>query len=119
MAVEIEPFYRSLGERIQFFRSRRHLTQGELGTRLEPPTTRASIANIEAGKQRVLTHTLIQIAKVLEVEIRELVGAGAQQPDEASAGRVIGELQQKLRISKSAAQKIAAHLNSPSERKLA
>ncbi len=119
MAGEIEPFYVSLGERIQFLRTRRNLTQGQLGTRLDPPTTRASIANIEAGKQRVLAHTLLQIAKALEIEVQELIGASVQRPSEASPARLIGELQQKLRIPKSAAQKIAAQLTPSSERNLA
>jgi len=119
MAVEIEPFYVSLGKRVQFFRNRKKLTQGQLGTRLDPPTTRASIANIEAGKQRVLAHTLVQIAKALEVELPELVASGAQQPSKSSPAKLIGELQEKLQIPKSAAQKIAAQLNPSGECKLA
>lgn len=119
MAVEIEPFYVSLGKRVQFFRNRRNLTQEQLGTRLDPPTTRASIANIEAGKQRVLAHTLVQIAKALEIEIQELVASASHHAGETSPRNLIGELQDKLQIPKSAAQKIAAQLNPTGERKLA
>lgn len=119
MAARIEPFYVYLGQRIQFLRNRKNLTQGDLGGRLDPPTTRASIANIEAGKQRVLAHTLLQIAKALEIEVPELLGGAAPPPGAGRPAKWIGELQQKLRIPKGAAQKIAAQLTSSGERQRA
>jgi transcriptional regulator with XRE-family HTH domain len=88
----IEPFYRQLGLRLQELRGRRGLTQEQLGSLLEPKTTRASIANIENGKQRVLTHTLVQLARALKVSVAELVGDGEQPHVEA--GAFARELQQ-------------------------
>ncbi len=46
------------GIKLHGFREQRKMTQAQLGLVLNPPATRASIANIENGKQRVLVHTL-------------------------------------------------------------
>ena len=72
-AKSIEPFYAELGRSIQTHRAKLGWSQESLGAALKPQVTRASIANIEAGKQRVLTHTLVQIADLLGVEICEIV----------------------------------------------
>ena len=66
-------FYRELGQRIRTFRTEQGLTQAALGLRLCPPVTRAAIANVENGKQRVLAHTLVQLAQILRVEIHRLL----------------------------------------------
>src|SRR6266850_4220472 len=63
-------FYRELGRRIRALRTEHGLTQAGLGLRLEPPVTRAAIANVENGKQRVLAHTLVQLAQIFRVEIK-------------------------------------------------
>jgi transcriptional regulator with XRE-family HTH domain len=44
-----------------------------LGAALQPKVTRASIANIEAGKQRVLTHTLVQLADALGIDVVQII----------------------------------------------
>lgn len=71
--VEVDGFYADLGRRVRSHRLKKHFTQQQLGSSLDPRTTRASIANIEAGKQRVLAHTLAQLAYVLEVSVSELL----------------------------------------------
>jgi transcriptional regulator with XRE-family HTH domain len=71
--VEIEPFYKELGRNIQTRRLRAGLSQEKLGAALRPRVTRASIANIEGGKQRILTHTLVQLAAALEVDVSLLI----------------------------------------------
>jgi transcriptional regulator with XRE-family HTH domain len=71
--IEAEAFYVRLGRRVQDLRKQRRLTQEQLGARLVPQVTRASIANIESGKQRVLAHSLAQIAETLEVSITDLL----------------------------------------------
>jgi ribosome-binding protein aMBF1 (putative translation factor) len=72
-AKSIEPFYAELGRSIQTQRAKLGWSQESLGATLRPKVTRASIANIEAGKQRVLTHTLVQIADALGVDLCEIV----------------------------------------------
>jgi transcriptional regulator with XRE-family HTH domain len=86
----IEPFYRGMGKRIQEARERAGLTQEQLGRRLTPPMTRASIANIESAKQRVLCHTLVALCDVLSVPTSEILIASE------SAGTIEAELKRKL-----------------------
>jgi transcriptional regulator with XRE-family HTH domain len=71
--IKIEPLYRDLGPRIQARRIELGLSQERLGSALRPQVTRASIANIEAGKQRILTHTLVQLAEALDLEVSALL----------------------------------------------
>jgi transcriptional regulator with XRE-family HTH domain len=73
MAAPIEPFYATLGSNLRDLRVTRFITQEELGSRLTPTLTRASIANIESGKQRIYAHTLIDIARALDIPLSELV----------------------------------------------
>jgi transcriptional regulator with XRE-family HTH domain len=73
MAVGIEPFYLELGQRIREFRTKLRMTQEQLGQSLIPSTTRVSIANVESGKQRILSHTLVQFAEALNVEPGDLL----------------------------------------------
>src|ERR1051326_8957363 len=75
-----EPFYEVLGRRIRESRNRQGLTQERLGKLLQPPATRASIANIEKGSQRVLAHTLVQLAAALKIEIGELARPSERKP---------------------------------------
>lgn len=108
--AEIESFYVNMGQRIQRARSERKLTQEQLGERLIPPVTRASIANIEAGKQRVLAHTLWQLAAALKKSVLELVPEQAGAPD----GRLERELAQS-RIPRSTIKKVTAAIGRRTE----
>jgi transcriptional regulator with XRE-family HTH domain len=69
----VEPFYLELGHLIGEIRTKKKLSKAALGRRLQTKLSRASVANIESGKQRVLVHTLVEIANALEVELSELV----------------------------------------------
>jgi transcriptional regulator with XRE-family HTH domain len=68
-----EVMYRELGRRIRARREALGLSQAELGARLRPDQTRASIANIEAGKQRVMLHTIPALARALRWTPRKLM----------------------------------------------
>jgi transcriptional regulator with XRE-family HTH domain len=98
MANQIEPFYTALGPTIQKARERKKMTQTQLGLCLNPPTTRASIANIENGKQRVLAHTFVQLARAMEIDIHELLPANETLVSAPSAGVVARELKRKLNL---------------------
>jgi transcriptional regulator with XRE-family HTH domain len=97
MATKIEPFYETLGSQIQQAREQRKMTQEQLGRALTPPSTRASIANIENGKQRVLVHTLAQLAESLGVQIEVLIPSSkpARAPSQKDVER---ELKKKLNL---------------------
>ncbi|WP_216213063.1 helix-turn-helix domain-containing protein [Amycolatopsis aidingensis] len=61
----VNQLYEAIGDRIRAARTQHRLTQAHLGKRLG--LTRSSIANIEAGRQRVMIHWLVQIAEELDV----------------------------------------------------
>lgn len=109
--TEAQAFYSSLGRRLQDFRKARHLTQEQVGALLTPPLTRASIANIEAGKQGVLAHTLVQLAQALDTTVNDLLpedAAPAQQPELRS--RVQSELLEKVGVPRETSERLAQKL---------
>lgn len=118
MAKKIEAFYEALGSNIQGARDRLKMTQAQLGSSLVPPSTRASIANIENGKQRVLVHTLVQLSKALKTEIEMLI------PSEEPAAQptmldVEDELKRKLNLGAPQLKRltVAARSVAPKNRK--
>jgi transcriptional regulator with XRE-family HTH domain len=91
---KVEPVYAYFGNHIGKLRDKRKLTQEQLGAKLQPPLKRASIANIEAGKQRVLLHTVLQLARALDTEVSVLV-EGLDRPS-AGPMDIEAELAAKL-----------------------
>ena len=82
------------------------MTQQALADALSPPATRASIANVEAGKQRVLAHTLVQLASALGTSVSDLLPVSEEpRPDV-----IRDELQQKLQLPNKDFRRIAAKL---------
>lgn len=111
--AETEEFYRLLGGRVEAARRRRGLTQAALGKRLTPPQTRASISNIEKGTQRVLAHTLVQLAAALDTTIADLVpGVTAQH----ATSNVEARLAAELRLSSRELKKLISQLQPKEER---
>jgi transcriptional regulator with XRE-family HTH domain len=66
-----DDLYAAVGERIAEARHNKHMSQGKLAQSVG--LTRASIVNIERGRQRTPIHLLWQLASVLEVEPKELI----------------------------------------------
>ena len=66
-----EELYITVGQRIRMLREERHLTQEELATLVA--LARTSITNIESGRQKLLLHTLYDIAIALAVEPTHLL----------------------------------------------
>jgi transcriptional regulator with XRE-family HTH domain len=110
MRNKIEPFYEALGLKIQKLRESQNMTQARLGLSLYPPSTRASIANIESGKQRVLAHTLPQLARALGVDLADLVptSEGRKAPSTIDVER---ELKKKLNLAGPTLKKLSALAN--------
>lgn len=77
-----EDLYKAVGQRIRRIREERRLTQAELAELVS--LTRASITNIEQGRQKLLLHTLYDIAAVLTVKPSDLLPEG-RRSDEAEA----------------------------------
>jgi len=104
-------FYASLGRRLCDLRRKEGLTQQQLGARLEPAVTRASIANIEAGKQGVLVHTLVQLAKALNTEVADLIPSGIDRVPVADLrAKVQTELLAKLSVPHETSRRLAEKL---------
>jgi transcriptional regulator with XRE-family HTH domain len=70
---EIEPEYYELGERLARARQAAGLTQREVAERAG--VGRPTLANIEKGRQRVLYHQLLDLARALGVDPRGLLPA--------------------------------------------
>jgi hypothetical protein len=66
-----------------------------------------SIANVEAGKQRILTHTLVQFAEALKVEPAELLRPETVRlASNKNHHAIAEELMSKAGFSKTAAKKL-------------
>lgn len=96
----IEAFYRELGRVVRQRRIKLEWSQERLGGALATPMTRASIANIESGKQRVLAHTLVELAVALRVDVSDFLPATAATMAVAQpASALKAELERKLPLS--------------------
>lgn len=58
--------YKQVGKNIRRYREGAHLTQARLALQID--ISRASLANIEAGRQQVLVHYLYGIADALDLD---------------------------------------------------
>jgi transcriptional regulator with XRE-family HTH domain len=114
MANQIEPFYVAMGRKIQDIREGKKMTQAQLGRCLNPPTTRASIANIENGKQRVLAHTLMELAKAMEVDIKDLIPSDGLTLKVPPSNAVFRELKRKLNLAPMQLRKLGIASTLPS-----
>lgn len=64
-------FYAAVGRKITEARRRSGLTQEALAARIS--LTRTSVINIEKGRQQLLVHMLIDIARALQVSATDIV----------------------------------------------
>ena len=75
-----ESLYVGVGRRIRDRRTTQGLSQEELAQASE--LSRASISNIEAGRQQVYLHHLVSIASSLRCKLQDLVGEWGHLPKE-------------------------------------
>jgi DNA-binding XRE family transcriptional regulator len=83
-----DDFYRRFGRAIRRARLDQNLTQADLGRPLD--LSRASIANIEAGRQHCSLHAAVVLADTLDVPLTDLL------PDADDAPLVLAELEPDL-----------------------
>jgi transcriptional regulator with XRE-family HTH domain len=69
--MDVEALYRHIGATIKRKRKQLGLTQEQLATRMA--TSRASLANVETGRQNVLVHQLYSFAAMLDLKIEDLL----------------------------------------------
>lgn len=72
----IDDLYTLTGSRIRAARKRRDWNQADLAA--EVGLTRSSIANVEAGRQRLLIHGLLRIAGALDVPADSLLPSAGE-----------------------------------------
>ena len=84
--------YRLFGSRVRALREEKKVTQDELARRVE--LSRASITNIERGRQRVLLHQMVDIAQALDADPTELIPKSEPKPAalRADVARVVATL---------------------------
>ncbi len=76
-------FYVELGKRIRQARQQKRLTQQALADAIE--LTRTSVTNIECGRQPVMTHHLVRIARAVGVPVESLLPSPIEPPSELNA----------------------------------
>src|SRR4051812_27261478 len=86
--------YRSIGQRIREQRDRRSMTQADLAQAIS--LTRTSITNIEKGRQKLMIHTLFEVARVLGVSPQTLL-PDPEQLEVDAAERVPRDISEKDR----------------------
>lgn len=90
--VEPRDLYLLFGKRVAHARVRAEMTQQDLGNKVQ--LSRASIANIEAGRQRIVLHQAIEISEALSLaSVAELLPTDLIRPTLHS------EFKENLRIS--------------------
>jgi transcriptional regulator with XRE-family HTH domain len=95
-----EPIYKEIGAIIRTLRRRvdraQEVLAGQLGI------SRATLANIETGRQRILVHQLYAIAKALDVKLGDLLPPPRDQDLAANLAqlRIEGDLnpEQKIQV---------------------
>ncbi|MRG94625.1 helix-turn-helix domain-containing protein [Polyangium spumosum] len=110
MPTSIEPFYAEVGRRLHALRTAAGMTQDALGARLQPPMTRASIANIETGKQRLLAKTLVDLAEALGKDVTALLPQKAPVAKQASTP-IRAELEKELKLPQEDFERLMAQID--------
>ena len=106
-AVQEQALYDAIGLRIQELR-KGQLTQEELGDLVG--LSRASIANLEAGRQRTSLHHLYAIAEALDVNVGDVLPEGsvfALRPDEVAVTTTIEVVADGRELSPSEREMVA------------
>lgn len=68
---DTQSFYNAVGNLIRKARERAGISQERLAAEIN--LTRTSITNIEKGRQKIMLHTLVEIARILNVEPSSLL----------------------------------------------
>lgn len=69
--ADLDAIYKGVGQRVRKAREAKRLTQARLAEMVS--LSRTSITNIELGRQKLLVHTLWDIAEALGVDVRQIL----------------------------------------------
>ena len=84
--MDVAALYRLVGQRIVVRRNGLGMTQAELGARIS--LSRAAVANIERGHQKLALHQVYLIADALGLTVADLL-PDVERPDASASGLVI------------------------------
>lgn len=82
----VAQFYFEVGRQVRARRIVAGLTQAELADRVG--LRRSSIANLEAGRQRILLHFIAAIAEAMHIETSDLLPSAATSDSQLDFGRL-------------------------------
>lgn len=85
-----DAFYRLVGERIAQARRRQHLTQKGIAPAVG--LSRASVANVEKGRQAVALHVLVKFSQALGVPTADLIPSDRDFSASAEVKQRLSEL---------------------------
>lgn len=94
---EKKNFYRLIGDRIKQFREKSNLTQSALARKLT--ISRASVVNIEKGRQNPPLHLLWEISENLGIGIIDLIPNGDEVKIPTTDNQLSEELLEQIRKS--------------------
>jgi transcriptional regulator with XRE-family HTH domain len=86
----IEHVYRVIGSRVRAARRKKRWNQADLADAVG--LTRSSIANVEAGRQRLLVHATLRVADALEVPIDSLLPTAEEITRNHDSNRISPDL---------------------------
>jgi transcriptional regulator with XRE-family HTH domain len=81
--LRLTAVYQEIGNRIARARKKSKLSQHDLAVRIG--LQRTSVTNIEKGRQKVMVHTLVDMAKHLNVEANELLPRGEAEGSDVTS----------------------------------
>lgn len=83
---KVEPIYLAVGRNVTTRRIVNRWSQAQLGRMLRPPVTRACIANLERGNQRVMLHMMEQLAELFGCHLAQLITGSRRRRATLPAG---------------------------------
>lgn len=86
--MDITVLYRTVGQRIVLRRNELGMTQAELGTRIA--LSRAAVANIERGHQKLSLHQVYLLAEALGLALSDLLPVAADRDRTAGSVEISG-----------------------------
>jgi len=101
-------FYEIVGRRVKQARKASRLTQEELASRVS--MTRTSVTNIEKGRQKLLLHTLFDLADAMKIPAVQLIPESSEDQPHIEQQLING-------LSKAEKKWIVGELSKPSNKK--
>lgn len=86
LKADCDALYVQIGQNVRRIRRTRKMTQGALADHVR--LSRTSVTNIEKGRQKILVHTLAELAKALETSFSELVPSPVQEANNGIEARL-------------------------------